>query len=175
MVGTGTLSPQASTPDEARRSALSAVETARGSSDRSACIPALNLLAQLERDLGNHKVATAGYMEIADTCQGEGELLKSAHALRHIGDIHRDKGCFELAGSFYDEALRIYRADQHTRPLDLTNAIRGFALLKNHTNELEQAKSLWTEAKALYESNSVTAGIDECDLWLTRLGRNGSA
>jgi hypothetical protein len=86
--------------------------------------------------------------------------LALAHTIRHVADIHRVQGNPQLAEPCYDEALGLYRANAATPPLDLANAIRGLALLKND-------KALWAEARDLYASLDVQAGVDECSRWLS--------
>src|SRR6185312_15703655 len=89
--------------------------------------------------------------------------LKLAHTIRHIGDIHRHEGRTEPAESCYQEALAIYRAHAETPPLDLANALRGFALLKESLGASQEARALWEEAGKLYASVNVEAGVIESE------------
>lgn len=116
-------------------------------------------LGQIERDPGNLGAARQHYEEAVAIYPTQGDPLKLAHTVRHVADILQDQGELDLAEPCYDEALKIYRADQRTPPLDLANAIRGLAILKH--GEAEQAKLLWTEARDLYASAGVQAGAAE--------------
>ena len=89
--------------------------------------------------------------------------LRLAHTVRHVGDILREDKQLEPAGPCYREALEIYRAHEDTPPLDLANAIRGYALLKAETGERQDAIALWQEAGELYAQVHVEAGVAESE------------
>ena len=112
------------------------------------------------------------YEEAAVIYREEGDILKLAHTIRHVGDIYRNLGKQELAEPCYGEALELYRANKKTAPLDLANAIRGYALLKHDQGEVQQAKSLWQEARDLYASVNVEAGVAESSRRLALLERS---
>lgn len=83
--------------------------------------------------------------------------MKTAHTLRHAADIYRERSTRDESERLYVEALEIYRDHPGTPPLDLGNAIRGYALLKEDTGDRAQALALWREVNDLYE----LAGIAE--------------
>ena len=89
------------------------------------------------------------------------EPLRFAHAVRHLGDAYYYAGRASLADSCYVEALSIYRSHEDRRPLDLANAIRSFAALKDEVGAAQEAQHLWKEAHDLYVSLNVPAGIAE--------------
>jgi len=76
-----------------------------------------------------------------------------------------------LAEPCYLEALSIYRRHERTRPLDLANAIRSFAVLKDEVGAPEQSQSLWQEAHDLYVGLNLSAGIAESAARLALLAR----
>jgi hypothetical protein len=86
-----------------------------------------------------------------------------------VGDIHRDAGAAGLAELCYDEALSIYRKHEQTEPLDLANAIRPLAILKDDAGAVEEAKRLWAEARDLYAAANVREGVAESSRRLARL------
>jgi hypothetical protein len=55
-----------------------------------------------------------------------------------------------------------------TPALDLANALRSFAILKQRTGALDDARRLWTEARDLYAEAGVWEGVVESE---TRLGQ----
>lgn len=146
---------------DARRDLVEAVAICRKAGDRLRLARSLTALGQIERDKGNGSVALDHYEEAVAIYCAEGEALKLAHTMRHVGDIHQDAGRLKLAEPCYDEALAIYRAHKETPPLDLANAIRGMALLKEAVGERAQAKALWEEARDLYAAEKVEAGVKE--------------
>jgi tetratricopeptide (TPR) repeat protein len=87
--------------------------------------------------------------------------LRLAHAVRHLGDAYHYAGRVSLADACYVEALSIYRSHESSRPLDLANAIRSFAVLKDEAGAEQEAQRLWQEAHDLYVSVNVPAGIAE--------------
>ncbi len=132
---------------------------------------ALKGLGQIERDQDRGDAARLLYEEAAAICRGEGDALALAHTIRHLGDIHRDAGRIELAEPCYREALAIYRDHEQTNPLDLANAIRPLAILKDRAGDVDEAIRLWEEARDLYAAVDVGAGVAESSARLARLSR----
>lgn len=84
-----------------------------------------------------------------------------APTVRHLGDNHLDGGRLELVEPCNHEALAFYRENERTAPLDVANAIRPLAILKEQNGEAEEAKLLWAEARELYAAIEVHAGVAE--------------
>jgi len=101
-----------------------------------------------------------------------GDRLRLAHRVRHLGDAYYYAGRPARAEACYAEALSIYRCDTETRPLDLANSIRSFAVLKHETGALDEARLLWQEAHDLYEALEMPAGIAETAARLALLARH---
>src|SRR2546430_13957631 len=97
------------------------------------------------------KLAVAGLRKIDDP-------LRLAHTVRHLGDAYYYAGRPSLAEPCYIEALSIYRRHEHRRPLDLANAIRSFAVLKDEVGAAEEAELLWQEAHDVYVNLDGSAG-----------------
>jgi tetratricopeptide (TPR) repeat protein len=129
---------------------------------------ALKGLGQIERDMGHGDAALALYEEAVALCREAGEPLALAHTIRHLGDIHPEAGRLELAEPCYQEALTLYR-NERTAALDLANAIRPLAMLKEQKGEVKQARSLWAEAKELYAAVDVDAGVAESSRHIAHL------
>src|SRR2546429_9418716 len=87
--------------------------------------------------------------------------LRLAHTVRHLGDAYYYAGRWSLAEPCYLEALSIYRRHENRQPLDLANAIRSFAVLKDEVGAAAEAELLWQEAHDLYVTLDVSAGISE--------------
>jgi tetratricopeptide (TPR) repeat protein len=155
--------------DDAERGLVEAVALCRKAGTRIELAKALTSLGQIERDLRRLDTARQHYEEAAILYRAEGEALRLAHTVRHVGDILREQGRPELAGPCYREALALYRGHGQTPPLDLANAIRGLALLKDEGGEVDEARALWEEAKDLYRSVNVEPGVAECSRRIERL------
>src|SRR3989442_7569926 len=97
--------------------------------------------------------------------------LRLAHAVRYLGDAYYYARRASLAEPCYVEALSIYRRHEQRRPLDLANAIRGFAVLKDEVGAAEEAQRLWQEAHDLYVILNVPAGIPRNARRVAPLGR----
>ena len=124
---------------------------------------------EAERGLSDGDGGVASYEEAIAILREENEPLLLAHAIRHLGDIHHDRGRNELAAHHYDEALALYREHPEAKPLDLANAIRSQAVLKEETGQIEDAIALWSEAGKLYEMVNVDAGVNESARRVARL------
>src|ERR1044071_1132626 len=132
---------------EAQNLFANAVAAARAAGLPHDLIRALKGLAQLERDLGHDEIAIAYYDEAALLCREHASGRDLAHTVRHLGDMHRGAGRRAEAAACYREALALYRGDAAAPPLDLANALRGFALLPEGAGEREEAGRLWSEAQ----------------------------
>jgi len=150
-----------SEPEEARASFAEAVKKSRESGARRELINALKGVAQIDRDLGRRAAALPFYEEAVAVCRELGDPLLLAHTLRHLGDLHHDDGRDDLAEPLYIEALALYRKSE-APPLDLANAIRSLAVIKNTAD-------LWEEAFHLYAATNVAPGVVETALRLAKL------
>jgi tetratricopeptide (TPR) repeat protein len=156
-------------PAESKRMFEEAVELSRKQGPPRKLIHALKGLGQIARDLRANDVALRLYQEAVSLCRNEDELLLLAHTIRHVGDIHQDMKQQDLAAQCYEEALAIYRSHQETSNLDLANAVRPFALLKERAGAIHEAKLMWAEARDLYLAAKVPEGVKECSRRLTLL------
>ncbi|MGA8301382.1 MAG: tetratricopeptide repeat protein [Terriglobales bacterium] len=156
--------------EDAKSGLAAAVNLCRKSGARSDLARALTALGQIERDLHHLNEALQHYEEAVAIYRDEGNRPRLAHTVRHLGDIHRSAGHPALAEPCYVEALEIYRSDQQTTPLELANAIRGFAILKAEARDKARATMLWTEARDLYAEAGVTEGVNESNQRLAALG-----
>jgi tetratricopeptide (TPR) repeat protein len=154
---------------DARRDLTEAVALCRRAAGQRELLQALRRLGQVERDLGRGDAALPLYEEAVALCREEGDPLLLAHSVRHLGDIHQDAGRPGLAEPCYHEALAIYRGHDRTPPLDLANAVRPLALLKERAGAVAEARRLWAEAKDLYAAVNVPAGVAECSARLANL------
>jgi len=128
--------------------------------------------ARSERNAGNLTAAADSYKRAADAFHLDGQPLREAHAIRHSGDILQDAGELTTAQPCYEEALAIYRPHPDTPPLDLANAIAGYARLSEKLNHRQRATLLWNQAFDLYTQCSVQAGIDEARSRLDDLAKH---
>jgi tetratricopeptide (TPR) repeat protein len=147
--------------DDAKRDLVEAVALCREADERDELARALDDLGQIERDMHHNDAALLHYVEAVALYRDQGDPLKLAHAIRHVADIHRHVANHRLAENCYDETLRIYREHPESPPLDLANALRGWALLKEAVGEIEEARAGWQEAGRLYTEVHVEAGVTE--------------
>jgi tetratricopeptide (TPR) repeat protein len=127
------------------------------------CATLYEELAYVERNLRDLDTSQKLYRQASRTYRNLGNPLKTAHTLRHAADVLCEQKRLDQAGPLYAESLEIYRGHQDTPPLDLANAIRGFALLKEQAGDGKEALSLWREARDLYELAGIEAGVLESD------------
>lgn len=113
--------------------------------------------------------ARANYASAAQIFRGRDDRLAYAHTIRHIADMHLEEANYTEAKPLYEEALELYRSSLDTRLLDLANAVRPYALLHERSGSREMAEQLWQEARNLYGSLRLEAGIRECEAHLTEL------
>jgi tetratricopeptide (TPR) repeat protein len=146
-----------------------AVDLCREAGDSATLARALTGLGQIQSDLQETSAALGHYEAAVDLYRTLGDPLVLAHTVRHVGDILRRQGKLELAALCYREALTIYRNHAQTSPLDLANAIRGYALLSADSGERANARLLWKEAGDLYAAVGVLEGVSESERQIARL------
>ena len=156
-------------PHEAHRLYADAVAQARELGLRLELIQALKGLGQIDRDLNRGDAALSLYEEAVALCREEHDPMLLAHTIRHLADILQAAGRNALAEPCYDEALSIYRNHHETPALDLANAIRPLALLKESQHDYETAKRLFVEARDLYASCNIAEGVAEMSRRAARL------
>ena len=124
--------------------------------------PVLKALGQVERDLGNLAAAVRYYEEAAALCRGDADQLVLAHTVRHLGDVLFEAGDLARAEACLAEALQIYRGQAQGASLDLANASRSMALLREARGDKHAAHGLWEAALGFYDAAGVMAGVEEC-------------
>ena len=149
--------------DDAWQSFSDAVAAARRDGNDADLVHALKGLGQIERDLGRGERALPLYEEAVELCLAMQDLAGLAHTLRHLGDIHLDAGSYSAALEPCEQALALYRRLPATPALELANALRPYALLRERLGEAQAAAVAWREARALYAAAGVAEGVDECD------------
>jgi tetratricopeptide (TPR) repeat protein len=118
------------------------------------------------RKNGRTREAILKYREAAAIYRELDCPLRLAHTIRHIADLLREEiseSSLDGARLHYEEALDIYRSHPEARPLDLANALRGFALLWETLAASESAMKCWCEAKSIYELAEVRPGVEESE------------
>ncbi len=156
--------------DHAAQEWAEVVELSRRADDIPTLVRALNGAAQIERDLGRNSEALLRYEEAVALCQKHRDQLLLAHTIRHLGDVRRHLGLEREAQACYEEALDIYRSEPSANPLDVANTLRPFAILKEKMGDIDGARAFWHEARGLYQSLGIDAGVVESSKHLALLG-----
>ena len=123
------------------------------------------MIRSAEDARGGHRLQDARrlYEDAVAILRERDEPFALAHAVRHLGDVHFESGQADLAAPCYDEALALYRGRTGAPALDVANAIRSLAVLKERAGDWSGAILLWREAHELYVSTGVTAGVVESE------------
>ncbi len=126
-------------------------------------------LGKLGHVVEDAEAKLACYTEAVAAGRECGDAVHLAHAVRHLGDVHRNAGCPADAKCCYDEALSLYRSEASAPTLDVANAVRPMAILQADLGAREQALALWREARGLYATVGIAEGVEEADRWIERL------
>jgi tetratricopeptide (TPR) repeat protein len=147
------------------------VDALRSSTDRAALAHALRDLGELERGR-SADAARMRYEEAVSILRELDTPLTLAHTIRHLGDIYTKAGRHSLAEQCCEEAVAIYRTHSNASALDVANAIRSLAVVKERLTQLDQARQLWQDAHNRYAALNVVEGTAEAAAHLSRLTRN---
>ncbi|MCY3620281.1 MAG: tetratricopeptide repeat protein [Gammaproteobacteria bacterium] len=126
-------------------------------------------LGKLGHVVEDAEAKLACYVEAVAAARECGDAMQLAHAVRHLGDVHRSAGRRAEAKGCYDEALNLYRSEAAAPTLDVANALRPMAILKADLGERQEALALWRKAKELYATVDIAEGVEEADRWIERL------
>lgn len=118
--------------------------------------------ARTARNAGRADEAERAYAAAAERARAANDPLALAHALRHLSDLTRERGASDEALTSSAEAVAIYRTQPESR-LDLANALRLNALALDLAGRAAEAEPLWHEARDLYASSGIAAGVQEAD------------
>lgn len=123
----------------------------------------LRKLAHVLQDKGETDAALKALTEANDLCAQIEDDYLTAHTLSHLGDVYRAKGLLEEADPVYAEALSYYQNADEVSELDLANALRSMALLREQQNDTAQAIKYWRQAHYYYQATHIQPGVDECN------------
>ena len=116
--------------------------------------------ARAAREEGRAADARNSYARAAALARESARPLLRAHALRHLSDLDREARQPESALAHAEQAVALYRKAKGTT-LDLANALRLQALALEDMRR--DATAPWTEARDLYRTAGVEAGVTECE------------
>jgi hypothetical protein len=116
------------------------------------------------RSEGRADESERGYVRAADLARANGDQRMLAHALRHVSDLERERGAIPDAWEHACEATVLYRGTSDR--LGLANALRLQAIA---APDRDRAQACWREARELYASLDVEAGVRESDRYLLQL------
>jgi tetratricopeptide (TPR) repeat protein len=121
-------------------------------------------VAQARRDKGDRIGAAIYYSEAITLLRNAENNERLAYALRHAAEVRSELNEFAVAANHIQEAIRLYRALDVADPLGLANSLRVSAL-----NDEREAHASWREARELYSTGHIAAGVDEANRHLDRL------
>ena len=140
---------------DAARHLSNVVDALRSSNDRAALAHALRHLGELERGIPALDSARIHYEEAIPILRELDTPLTLAHTIRHLGDIHTKAGRHSLAEQCCEEAVAMYRTQSDASALDVANAIRSLAVVKERLAQVDQARQLWQDAHNQYAALNV--------------------
>ena len=170
LLGQGAVARSHGYLDQAYGAFEQAVAISRDAGLDEELVDSLKSCAQIERDRGRSAGAIPLYEEAVSIGRKLGHSRTLSHTIRHLGDVQFEEGVLSDAEACYVEALALYRAAIDTPKLELANAVRPLALLRQRTGQAEEAKRLWVEARDLYVAVGVAEGVHEAELHLDEVG-----
>jgi hypothetical protein len=108
----------------------------------------------------------AHYAAMEATARRTGDFQSLAFALRHRSELALSGGDAAAGLALAHEAADLYRQQGIAAELGLANALRLKALAETALSNTSAAEQHWLEARVLYLSLGVEAGVVECDAHL---------
>lgn len=129
-------------------------------------IESLLMLGRESRVVGQLDKSVTAYRQAAQIARdsNSGDLL---YALRHLTDVAREAGDVELALSSGKEAVALALQMGDEGLLEKANTLRLYALALESNDEGNEAMPFWAQARSIYASVGVEAGVLECEAHLT--------
>ena len=127
------------------------------------------IFGQVEADHDRYDNAHFFYKKSLSHYRKTGQQDKIIHTLRHIADLERELGSFEVAEQHYREVVFWYRNNPGSGKGNLANSLRGFALVLEVQGKKEEAIQVWEEVKRFYTELNLDEGITEAKERLTNL------
>jgi tetratricopeptide (TPR) repeat protein len=122
-----------------------------------------HIYMQLEYDQGNFSTALKFCQKSLEYYRKTDDHSKIVHSLRHIADLQREMGHDADSENNYREVIDIYRTNSKLHVGNLANALRGFGLVLEKRDKINEAISVWEETKELYQKSGIQAGVDEAN------------
>jgi len=113
------------------------------------------------RAAGQRAQGRQAYGDALSAARQVDDVRALAHALRHVSDMDREDGRSIDALEAAREAVALYRPWGEAAALELANALRLQALAQDDLGQPSEA--IWGEARLLFLSLKVEAGVSECD------------
>jgi tetratricopeptide (TPR) repeat protein len=147
-----------------------ATERARAAGSSEDLADALHQQAQIYRDAGEPERAFAPYHEAIALRRRSGSSAALAREVRQLAELHVSVDDLESADVCMVEALALYRelereagGDGDAHRLDVANAVRAAALLREAQGRGGEARELWREAVERYADLGLDAGAQEAE------------
>ena len=120
-----------------------------------------HIYMQIESDHNNYKKALDYCEQALDYYQKTNDQTVIAHSTRHMADLLVQLANYTEAKKHYDSSIQLYRDNQNSSPLDLANALRGYAICLESLEDLDDASKAWGEVMDLYQALEIEQGVDE--------------
>ena len=147
----------------ARAIFIDAVRKAAEDGDRASLAEALSGLAQSENEIGNCEAARHHYANAAVLYRQLEQPKMLASAIAHEADLLLRMNNPSEAEPLYLEAEKMYRQDGEDGALDLARTLRGMALIKEESGELEASRVLWLQVREISTRHDAKEAVAECD------------
>lgn len=151
--------------EEAHRYASLAAQHSRPDSETDLMIR--TLIARIKADRQNFDAAIVINEDLLNYYKRENRLDGQANVLRSLGDIHRAKGEYERARERYLLGLAIFSFLDD--PLNHAGLLLSLGSLMYETQDFEQAKRYWLEARSIAEGSGFRDIVDKVDTAIKEL------
>ena len=120
-----------------------------------------HIYMQFESDHDNYDAALEYCKQSVEFYKMSKIADRIAHSIRHMADLQRRLEQYAESEKHYREALEIYKDDNETQAGDLANALRGFSLVLEKREKMEEAIAAWEETRNAYGVCNLQEGVDE--------------
>lgn len=131
-----------------------------------------HIYRQFESDEGHFQKALLYNKKSLAYYEKSNNRDRIAHSIRHLADLQVELKEFNNAEKNYTKSIYLYKANATRNDHDLSNALRGYAILLELEEKYVESIEIWKDILTIYQTLNYDKGIAEVDSKIRSLENN---